>query len=130
MEVTPPPQPTPAGALMVGGAVHTSTSVRGDTPPRLHPLLSRVLGDLPPEARERYTGWCAELVLVSDRLWAAEESSDGPLDAGAARTALRGARIQVVRVREEGDPAHGAPQRPCRACSAVLGWLDVGAVAP
>lgn len=130
MDASPRRLPVTAGALMLGGAVHTSTSVRGDTPPRLHPLLSGVLGDLPPESRERYTGWCAELVLVSDRLWAADDASDGPLDARAARAALHGARIRVVRVREEDDPAHGGVQAPCRACAAVLRWLDVGTVAP
>ena len=33
--------PATAGALLVGGQVFTHTSVKGDQPPRLHPLVER-----------------------------------------------------------------------------------------
>jgi hypothetical protein len=116
--------PLAAGALQVDGTVHTHTSVRGDVAPELHPLIRRFLHELPPAERERFTGWCAEAVLVSDRLYAAEQSGDR-LSATAARSLLWGARIRVVRVREDGDPRHGEPQAPCRSCASMLDHFGI-----
>jgi hypothetical protein len=116
--------PLAAGALLHDGAVHTHTSVRGGVPPRLHPMIRRLLDDLPVDRRERFAGWCAETVLLSDRLYAAEQSG-GTLSAMAARSLLWGARIRVVRVREEGDPRHGEPQPPCRSCGELLDHFGI-----
>ncbi|MDG4762760.1 YwqJ-related putative deaminase [Solwaraspora sp. WMMD406] len=118
--------PLAAGALLIGGTVHTHTSVRGDQRPRLHPLVARFLDDLPNGQRERFTGWCAEPVLLSDRLYAAE--SDGgaaALTPTAARAALWGARVRLTRIREPGDPVHGTALVPCRSCAALLEWFGV-----
>lgn len=116
--------PLSAGALLHEGAVHTHTSVRGDVAPELHPTVRRILRDLPAGRRERFAGWCAEAVLISDRLYAAEGAT-GTLSAAAARSLLWGARIRVVRVREDGDPRHGEPQPPCRSCGDLLDYFGI-----
>jgi hypothetical protein len=117
--------PATAGALLVGGAVHTHTSIKGDQPPRLHPLVDRFLTNLPVEQRERYAGRCAEAVLISDRLYEAESGRAAELTAGEARAALWGARITVTRIREPGDPLHGTYQPPCRSCAPLLDWFGI-----
>ncbi|MBX7270166.1 hypothetical protein KIF24_31855 [Micromonospora sp. Llam7] len=119
--------PLAAGAMLAEGTVHTHTSVRGDVAPDLHPVIRRFLHGLPTAQRERFTGWCAEPVLISDRLYAAE--ADGPpLDPARARALLWGAKIRVTGVREEGDPRHGAVQAPCRSCAALLDWFGMEAL--
>jgi len=117
--------PATAGALLVGGTVHTHTSIKGDQPPRLHPLVERFVENLPVEQRERYAGRCAEAVLVSDRLYEAERGRAAELTAGEARAALWGARVTVTRVREPGDPLHGTYQPPCRSCAPLLEWFGI-----
>ncbi|SCL21601.1 YwqJ-like deaminase [Micromonospora nigra] len=116
--------PLTAGALLVDGTVHTHTSIRGDIAPDLHPVIRRFLHELPADQRERFAGWCAETVLLSDRLHAAE--ADGPpLTATRARALLWGAKVRVTRIREDGDPRHGEVQPPCRSCAALLDWFGV-----
>lgn len=125
----PRPLPLTAAALAAGGIVYSHSSVRGDVAPDLHPLVRRFLHDLPIELTERYAGWCAETVLISDRLYEAERAAGGELSAAAARQSLWGATISVSRVREPGDPTHGQPQPPCRSCAALLEWLGIEVVA-
>jgi hypothetical protein len=122
--------PATAGALLVNGQLHTHSSVRGDLRPELHPMIHRALLTLPIAHRERYLGWCAEPVLLSDRLFtaAADLPPGADLTPAQARAALRGARITVVRVREPGDPAHGTPQPPCRSCAVLLELFGVEVV--
>ncbi|GAA5185189.1 hypothetical protein GCM10023322_28340 [Rugosimonospora acidiphila] len=120
--------PLTAGALLVNGAVYQHTSARGDGPPELHPLVRRFLHELPTELRERYAGWCAETVLVSDRLYAAQRAAGGTLAANAARAELWGAQLSLCWIREPGDPAHGQPARPCRSCAALLEWFGIEVV--
>jgi hypothetical protein len=119
--------PLTAAALLVGDAVHQHTSVRGETPPDLHPLVRRFLHELPVEQTERYTGWCAEVVLVSDRLYAAEREGGQPLSPVAARAALWGAQLSLCLIRPAGDPDHGRAIAPCRSCAALLEWLGIEA---
>jgi hypothetical protein len=102
--------------------------VRGDIAPDLHPLVRRVLNGLPVARRERYVGWCAEPVLISDRLYRASDGASASLSEAAARSALAGARLVVTRIREPGDPAHGTPQPPCRSCVALLEYFGVSVV--
>lgn len=113
-----------AGALLLEGVIHTHSSVRGDVAPDLHPMVRRLLDELPADRRERYAGWCAEAVLISDRLYAAEQAG-ATLSATAARSLLWGARIRVVRVREDGDPRHGQAQQPCRSCRELLDYFGI-----
>lgn len=122
--------PAVAGALLIGGKVYTHTSVKGDVDPQLHPLVARIHDELPVEDRQRWAGRCAQVILVSDRLYEAEaEAGRGPLSPAEARAALWGARVTATRIREQGDPAHGQYQPPCRSCAAVLEWAGVEAVA-
>lgn len=117
--------PLAAAALLVDGQVHTHTSVRGDLAPRLHPLVRRLLQELPVDQRERFAGWCAEPVLISDRLYAAQQPSDVDLAPAAARAALWGARLRLTLIREPDDPAHGRAIPPCRSCRQILDWFGV-----
>ena len=119
--------PLTAGALLLSGAIYRHTAVRGDTAPDLHPLVRRVLLELPVAQRERYAGWCAEAVLLSDRLYAAEHAQPGSLSSAAARAELWGGVVSVVWVREEGDPVHSRAYSPCRSCAALLDWFGVEA---
>ncbi|ABP52953.1 hypothetical protein Strop_0468 [Salinispora tropica CNB-440] len=120
--------PLTAGALLVNGTVHTHTSVRGDLAPNLHPVIRRFLDELPSGQRERFAGWCAEVVLLSDRLYEAE-ADGGSISPTQARSLLWGANVWVTRIREEGDPRDEEQQPPCRSCAALLDWLGVEGLA-
>jgi hypothetical protein len=124
----PRPLPMTAGALSLDGAVYSHTSIRGDVAPVWHPLLQRLLRELPVESRERYAGWCAEVALISDRLREADRTAGRALTADEARAAMRGGRVSVHRIRERGHPAHGQPQPVCRSCAALLSWFGMVAV--
>ena len=117
-----------AGALIVGGTVHSHTSMRGDHRPNLHPIVAGILDGLPPEKRERYAGWCAEVALISDRLHEAEEAAGRPISAEEARESLQGGQIHISRIREDGDPTHGRFQPPCRSCTVLLETFGVTTV--
>jgi hypothetical protein len=117
-----------AGVLSLDGAVYSHTSIRGDVAPVWHPLLQRLLRELPVESRERYAGWCAEVALISDRLREADRAAGRALTADEARAAMRGGRVSVHRIRERGHPAHGQPQPVCRSCAALLNWFGLMAV--
>ncbi|GAA1741507.1 hypothetical protein GCM10009681_10330 [Luedemannella helvata] len=114
--------------MLIDGVVFRHTSVRGDTAPDLHPVVRRFLHELPAAQRERFAGWCAETVLISDRLHLAERDRPGPLTGSAARAELWGATLSVVWVREPGDPVHGTPCPSCRSCAALLDWFGVEAI--
>ncbi|WP_370061435.1 YwqJ-related putative deaminase [Streptacidiphilus sp. MAP5-3] len=121
--------PIVAAALSVQGDTYTHVSEKGD-PPRLHPLVGGFLDGLPVEALERFTGRCPEAVLLSQFLDQAEADRSGRaarkvFGEGEARKALRGAKMTTVRIREEGDPAHGTHQPPCRSCTPLLEHFGV-----
>ncbi|GAA0263689.1 YwqJ-related putative deaminase [Cryptosporangium japonicum] len=124
----PRPLPMTAGALIVGGTVHSHTSMRGDVAPNLHPLVARLLDELPAEKRERYAGWCAEVALISDRLHDADKNAGRPITVEEARAALSGGQIHISRIREDGDPTHGQFQPPCRSCTVLLDEFGITTV--
>ena len=124
----PRPLPMTAGALLVNGTIFSHTSMRGDVTPAWHPLIRQLLQQLPVESRERYAGWCAEVALMGDRLYEAEQTAGRSLSTDELRAVLRSARVSVQRIREDGDPAHGQPQPVCRSCAALLDWFGVGVV--
>ena len=81
-----------------------------------------------------FTGRCPEAVLLSQFFSAAEDTRSKraarkPFSESEARKALRGARMTSVRIREEGDPAHGTHQPPCRSCVPLLAHFGVQTVA-
>lgn len=127
--------PIVAAALSLrSGETRTCAGEKTDRPPPLHPLVIEFLDTLPHESRERFTGRCPEAVLLSQYLDEVEggrsrRSSRKPLGDGDARKALRGARLTTVRIREEGDPAHGTHQPPCRSCLPMLAHFGVQTVA-
>ncbi|CAM5724968.1 YwqJ-like deaminase OS=Streptomyces glaucescens OX=1907 GN=SGLAU_14205 PE=4 SV=1 [Streptomyces glaucescens] len=64
--------PTVAAALSVRGTTLTGTAARGDQPPTLHPLVQDFLDTLTSAQRDRFTGRCAETILISRHLTTAD----------------------------------------------------------
>ncbi|NYI05994.1 YwqJ-related putative deaminase [Allostreptomyces psammosilenae] len=127
--------PTVAAALQVKGTTLTCAATKRPGPPGLHPLVLRFLDALPVHQRERHLGECPEAVLLSQAISAAESGRrrrPGRRSFGEseARKALRGARLTISRIREEGDPQHGTFQPPCRSCAALLDHFGVAVVPP
>lgn len=127
--------PAVAAALSIRDEVLTCTAAKGEQAPELHPIVRDFLDALPAGQRERFTGRCAETVLLSRHLTAVEagrgkRASRRPLTQGEARKALRGAKVTARRIREDGDPTHGAYVPPCRSCAPLLAHFGVRPVNP
>ncbi|CAL9443134.1 hypothetical protein SUDANB58_02293 [Streptomyces sp. enrichment culture] len=127
--------PTIAAALSVRGTTLTGTAARGDTPPTLHPLVQDFLDTLTSGQRDRFTGRCAETILISRHITAADaarskRASRRPMTNGEARKALKHAKLTARRIREDGDPLHGTFAAPCRACTALSAHFGVRIVDP
>ncbi|MCQ9135635.1 MULTISPECIES: YwqJ-related putative deaminase [Streptomyces] len=127
--------PTVAAALSVRGATLTGTAARGDQPPPLHPLVQDFLDTLPSAQRDRFTGRCAEALLISRHIAAADaarsrRAARRPMTNGEARKTLKQAKLTTRHIREDGDPLHGSFATPCRACTALSAHLGVRVVDP
>ncbi|MFE9452538.1 YwqJ-related putative deaminase [Streptomyces sp. NPDC006739] len=127
--------PTVAAALSVHGATLTGTAARGDQPPPLHHLVQDFLDTLPSAQRDRFTGRCAETILISRHIAAADatrsrRAARRPMTNGEARKALKQAKLTARRIREDGDPLHGSFAPPCRACTALSAHFGVRIVDP
>ncbi|MCQ4214714.1 YwqJ-related putative deaminase [Streptomyces longispororuber] len=130
--------PTVAAALSVRGTTLTSTAARGEQPPALHPLVQDFLDTLTSTQRDRFTGRCAEAILISRHLTASDaertekskRARRKPMTASEARKALKHAKLTTRRIREDGDPLHGGFARPCRACTALTAHFGVHVVDP
>ncbi|MET7453837.1 YwqJ-related putative deaminase [Streptomyces sp. NPDC005574] len=128
--------PTVAAALSVRGATTlTGTAARGDQPPALHPLVQDFLDSLPSAQRDRFTGRCAETILISRHITTADaersrRATRRPMTNGEARKALKQAKLTTRRIREDGDPLHGGFATPCRACTALTAHFGVRVVDP
>ncbi|WP_406727187.1 YwqJ-related putative deaminase [Streptomyces sp. GD-15H] len=127
--------PTIAAALSLRGATLTGTAARGDTPPDLHPLVQDFLDTLPSGQRDRFTGRCAETILISRHITAADSARSKraarkPMTNGEARKALKHAKLTARHIREDGDPLHGSFAAPCRACTALTAHFGVRVVDP
>ncbi|WP_030242726.1 MULTISPECIES: YwqJ-related putative deaminase [unclassified Streptomyces] len=127
--------PTIAAALSVRGTTLTGTAARGDTPPALHPLVQDFLDTLTSAQRDRFTGRCAETILISRHIAAADaarskRAARKPMTNGEARKALKQAKLTARRIREDGDPLHGSFAAPCRACTALSAHFGVRIVDP
>jgi hypothetical protein len=127
--------PTVAAALSVRGATLTGTAARGDQPPVLHPLVQDFLDTLASGQRDRFTGRCAEVILISRHIAAADaarskRAARKPMTNGEARRALKQAKLTTRRIREDGDPLHGSFAAPCRACTALSDHFGVRIVDP
>ncbi|MFC3572822.1 YwqJ-related putative deaminase [Streptomyces yaanensis] len=122
--------PTVAAALSVRGATLTGTAARGDQPPVLHPLVQDFLDTLTSGQRDRFTGRCAEAILISRHITAADaarskRAARKPMTNGEARKTLKQAKLTARRIREDGDPLHGSFAAPCRACTALSDHFGV-----
>ncbi|MFF3331509.1 YwqJ-related putative deaminase [Streptomyces sp. NPDC002888] len=127
--------PTVAAALSVRGATLTGTAARGDQPPTLHPLVQDFLDTLTSAQRDRFTGRCAETLLISRHIANADtarsrRATRRPMTNGEARKALKQAKLTARRIREDGDPLHGNFATPCRACTALSAHFGVRIVDP
>ncbi|MGY0017963.1 YwqJ-related putative deaminase [Streptomyces sp. YJ-C3] len=130
--------PAVAAALSVRGSTLTSTAARGEQAPELHPLVQDFLDTLTSAQRDRFTGRCAEVILISRHLAAtdAERTEKSkrarrrPMTMSEARKALKHAKLTTRRIREDGDPLHGGFARPCRACAALTAHFGVHVVDP
>ncbi|MGQ4360431.1 YwqJ-related putative deaminase [Streptomyces sp. SAS_272] len=127
--------PTVAAALSVRGATLTGTAARGDQPPPLHPLVQDFLDTLTSAQRDRSTGRCAEAILISRHISAADaarsrRAARRPMTNGEARKTLRQAKLTTRHIREDGDPLHGGFATPCRACTALSAHFGVRVVDP
>ncbi|WP_030043439.1 YwqJ-related putative deaminase [Streptomyces resistomycificus] len=127
--------PTVAAALSVRGATLTGTAARGDQPPALHPLVQDFLDTLPSDRRDRFTGRCAETMLISRHIATldaarSKRAARRPMTNGEARKALKQAKLTARRIREDGDPLHGSFAPPCRACTALSAHFGVRVVDP
>lgn len=130
--------PTVAAALSVRGTTLTSTAARGEQPPALHPLVQDFLDTLTSAQRDRFTGRCAEAILISrqltaidaDRTEKSKRARRRPMTMSEARKALKHAKLTTRRIREDGDPLHGGFARPCRACAALTAHFGVHVIAP
>ncbi|WP_432025444.1 YwqJ-related putative deaminase [Streptomyces sp. 1222.5] len=127
--------PTVAAALSVRGATLTGTAARGEEPPALHPLVQDFLDTLTSAQRDRFTGRCAETILISRHITAADatrsrRAARKPMTNGEARRALKHAKLTTRRIREDGDPLHGSFATPCRACTALSAHFGVRVVDP
>ncbi|MEW2284745.1 YwqJ-related putative deaminase [Streptomyces sp. NPDC047841] len=127
--------PTVAAALSVRGATLTGTAARSDQPPALHPLVQDFLDTLTSDQRDRFTGRCAETILISRHIAAADatrskRAARRPMTNGEARKALKHAKLTARRIREDGDPLHGSFATPCRACTALSAHFGVRIVDP
>ncbi|WP_179041214.1 YwqJ-related putative deaminase [Streptomyces acidiscabies] len=122
--------PTVAAALSVRGATLTGTAARGDQPPPLHHLVQDFFDTLPSDRRDRFTGRCAEALLISRHISAADEARSRraarkPMTNGEARKALKQAKLTTRHIREDGDPLHGTFAPPCRACTALTAHFGI-----
>jgi hypothetical protein len=127
--------PTIAAALSVRGTTLTGTAGRGDQPPPLHPLVRDFLDTLTSGQRDRFTGRCAEAILISRHLGTADaarskRAARKPMTNGEARKSLRHAKLTARHIREDGDPLHGSFAQPCRACTALSAHFGVRIVDP
>ncbi|RMB84575.1 YwqJ-related putative deaminase [Streptomyces shenzhenensis] len=127
--------PTVAAALSVRGTTLTGTAARGDQNPSLHPLVQDFLDTLTSDQRDRFTGRCAETILISRHIATADaarskRAARKPMTNGEARKALKQAKLTTRRIREDGDPLHGHFAAPCRACTALSAHFGVRVVDP
>jgi hypothetical protein len=127
--------PAVAAALSVRGETLTCTGSKADTPPQLHPLVADFIDSLPVEQRERTADRCPEPILLSRFLTAADAARKGraarkPYSHSEAKQSLKDAKLTARRIREDGDPEHGAYAPPCRACTPLLAHFGVRAVGP
>ncbi|WLS46109.1 SUKH-3 domain-containing protein [Micromonospora profundi] len=118
------PTPNTVAHLTVDGRIWTAQGVKGDVSLNHHPLIRTYLDAQPPGELVRGAEAHAELIVVSDVLheYDNRRAAEGiaPMGRGEAAALLGGARFEIFRIREPGDPAGGPADRPCDSCLAFL----------
>ncbi|MFC5721713.1 YwqJ-related putative deaminase [Streptomyces gamaensis] len=119
--------PAVASSLLINDTIVSHTSLVGEGHPNLHPAVWRFVEELPEDQRGRFTGRCAEAVLISDQLWRldSERSGEPPVSITEAAPHFAGAAMTSRMIRPQGDADHGKPTRPCSACSALIEALGI-----
>jgi hypothetical protein len=119
-------RPTPAVAahITLRDRQYVARGAKGDQELRHHRLVRDYLDDLPAGHLVRGGDRHAELIVLSDVLHALDSERAGrgaePLTEEEARGVLRDARLEVLHVREPGDPLGAQPARPCESCVKAL----------
>ncbi|MBM0235645.1 SUKH-3 domain-containing protein [Micromonospora sp. STR1_7] len=112
--------PNTTAHLTIDGRIWTAQGTKGAVPLNHHPLVRTYLDRLPPGELVRGGEGHAELIVVSDVLHEYDHlrAAEGiaPMGRAEAAALLEGARFEIFRVREPGDPAGGAAERPCDSC--------------
>ncbi|RLK23438.1 YwqJ-like deaminase [Micromonospora sp. M71_S20] len=129
------PTPGTAAHLTVEGRLFRAQGAKGDVTLNHHPLVRSYLDGLPPGHLVRGGDRHAELIVVSDVLhdYDHRRAAEGiaPLGMADAEMLLGGARFEVFRVREAGDPYGGRAERACDSCVNflvhfnALSWADL-----
>jgi hypothetical protein len=123
------PTPTVAAHLSLRDERHTARGAKGDQEVRHHRLVRDYLDDLPEGWLVRGGDRHAELIALSDALYALDRDrlarGGQPVVEDEARRVLRDARLEVLHVREPGDPAGARPAGPCESCLTALVFFGV-----
>lgn len=123
------PTPTVVAHLTLRYSRYVARGAKGDQELHHHHLVQDYLDDLPEGHLVRGGDRHAELIALSDLLHAEDHerlSHNGqPLTQDEARQMLRDAKLEVLRVREPGDPAGAQPARPCESCAKALVYFGV-----
>lgn len=118
------PTPTVAAHVTLGYQQYVARGAKGDQELRHHLLVQDYLDDLPEGHLVRGGERHAELIVLSDVLYALDRErlarGGAALTEEAARHLLRDAQLEVLHVREPGDPLGGQPARPCESCIKAL----------
>jgi hypothetical protein len=118
------PAPAVAAHVTLRYKQYVARGAKGDQELRHHRLVRDYLDDLPDGHLVRGGNRHAELVVLSDILHEYDRErlarGDEPLTEEEARRLLRDAQLEVLHVREPGDPAGAQPVRPCESCVKAL----------
>jgi hypothetical protein len=115
--------PSTVAQLTTVADVFLARGAKGDQELRFHPLMADLLRAAPPASLTRGAERHAELVVISDALheFDRRRATEGlaPLTLEQARAAFARSELEMVRVREPGDPLSGPCGPPCATCIRV-----------
>lgn len=123
-EIRRAPTPNTVAHLTLDGRIWTAQGTKGAVALNHHPLVRSYLDERPPGELVRGAECHAELIVVSDVLheYDHRRAAEGiePMGRAEAAALLEAARFEIFRIREPGDPAGGAAERPCDSCTSFL----------
>ncbi|MFL6465318.1 MAG: YwqJ-related putative deaminase [Bryobacteraceae bacterium] len=88
-----------------------SPCAKGKVPPEHHEVVQKILDDIDPKDRSVGHGKCVEPQCYSRALH--------------DKRSLQGAKVQVKKVRKEGNPEHGDDLTACKSCKILSEKLGV-----